>query len=328
MNVELEEQYRTLTRGKGFCLLGHRTQIELTGSDRARFLHGLCTNDIQSLRPHEGCEAFLTNVQGKVEGYVYIYCHEECLVIDTVAGESETILKGLDRYLIREDVQLHDRTNEWLEFIVAGAECSSVLQSEFGWKMKSESAGILHSAFASQQGSIALRRVPFCGPGSFILSCEADAVDGCREQFRNAGFQECQPEAIDVTRIEAGTPLFGIDVTNGNLPQEIGRNEQAINFNKGCYLGQETVARLDALGHVNRQLVGLRFDGTEVPAAGTVLKQEGKPLARVTSACWSPSIDGPLALAFVRRGYIDPGSRIESERGAAVVVSLPVFPMA
>ena len=127
-----------------------------------------------------------------------------------------------------------------------------------------------------------------------------------------------------MVRIESGTPLFGVDVTSDNLPQEVDRNEQAINFNKGCYLGQETIARLDALGHVNRLMVGLRFAGKNVPLPGTILKQNDKPLARITSSCWSSALECPLALGYVRRGHTTPGSQINSESLDAQVVRLPV----
>ena len=104
-----------------------------------------------------------------------------------------------------------------------------------------------------------------------------------------------------MVRLEAGVPLFGQDITDDNLPQEIGRDKLAISFTKGCYLGQETVARIDALGHVNRQLVGLRFEGGTVPPAGTKLVADGKEVGHVTIAAWSPKLDARLAMALVRR---------------------------
>jgi folate-binding protein YgfZ len=126
-----------------------------------------------------------------------------------------------------------------------------------------------------------------------------------------------------MARIEAGVPLFGRDITADNLPQEIGRDQVAISFTKGCYLGQETVARIDALGHVNRQLVGVRFEGNEVPAVGTKLTAEGKEVGQVTSAAWSPKLAAPLAIALVRRGHAKAGTRLTSASGDAVIVVLP-----
>lgn len=321
MDTTVEQQYRTLTQGAGYCVLPGRTQIELTGNDRSRFLHGLCTNDIQQLQPQTGCEAFLTNVQGKVAGYVYVYCNPESLVLDTVSGESEQIVAGLDRYLIREDVELSDRTAEWTEILVSGARAGELLTSELGWK-PAASTGIYHGPLDCDQLAVA-RRVSFCGPESYFINGPTESVDSCLERLRSAGFEECGQEAVEVARIEAGTPIFGIDVTSDNLPQEVGRDKLAISFDKGCYLGQETIARLDALGHVNRLLVGLRFDGESVPQAGSILKVDDKPVARVTSACWSPALNAALGLAYVRRGYMEAGARIESPDGVAEVVPFP-----
>jgi folate-binding protein YgfZ len=127
-----------------------------------------------------------------------------------------------------------------------------------------------------------------------------------------------------MARIEAGTPLFGQDITEKNLPQEVARDALAISFTKGCYLGQETVARIDALGHVNQTLCGLRFAGPDSPPPGTELTIDDKVVAHVTSAAFSPRLGGPLALGYVRRGHTLPGTAFTSSRGPASVVKLPL----
>jgi folate-binding protein YgfZ len=136
------------------------------------------------------------------------------------------------------------------------------------------------------------------------------------------------PQATEATfhalRIEAGTPLFGVDFDDRNFPQEVGRNEQAISFTKGCYLGQETVARIDALGHVNQQLTGVRFAGNRVPEPGSELMHAGKIAGHVTSATLSPQLQAPLALAMLRREHAGIGSLLESSIGACEVIPLPV----
>jgi folate-binding protein YgfZ len=134
----------------------------------------------------------------------------------------------------------------------------------------------------------------------------------------------CGEEAFHALRIEAGTPFFGVDFDEDSFPQEVGRDREAIRFTKGCYLGQETVARIDALGHVNQKLVGVRFFGSEVPAAGTELSLGGKKVGRVTSATVSPQLQAPLALALVRREANAAGTRLESPVGECEAVALPV----
>jgi hypothetical protein len=131
-------------------------------------------------------------------------------------------------------------------------------------------------------------------------------------------------DVFAAVRIEAGLPLFGVDFNADNLPQEVGRDAVAISFTKGCYLGQETVARIDALGHVNRQLAGVRFSGEAAPAAETKLTHAGAEVGQVTSASYSPQLKAPLALAMLRRGHNSPGAQLDSPAGAAEVVALPL----
>src|SRR5690606_6094431 len=130
--------------------------------------------------------------------------------------------------------------------------------------------------------------------------------------------------AVEVARIEAGMPLYGMDITDDNLPQEVDRNDWAISFNKGCYLGQETVARIDALGHVNRTLVGLRFASESVPEPGGELLAGDKVVGHVTSAAWSPAQRRAVALGYVRQGHNRPSARLVSAVGEAEVIALPM----
>jgi folate-binding protein YgfZ len=138
------------------------------------------------------------------------------------------------------------------------------------------------------------------------------------------GFVVVGNDAFTGARVEAGVPLFGIDFDEQNFPQEVGRDREAISFTKGCYLGQETVARIDALGHVNQRLVGVRFSGTILPDVGTELLHSGKKVGQITSVAYSPRLNAPLALAMVRRETNSPGTRLESGLRPCEVVSLPI----
>jgi hypothetical protein len=171
---------------------------------------------------------------------------------------------------------------------------------------------------------VRLRRVEWTIPGGWLVAGMREALADVRAALLAAGAEPCDATALDAARIEAGTPWYGIDITDKNLPQEVARDAAAISFTKGCYLGQETVARIDALGHVNRTLVGVRFDGAEVPAAGWELMVDGQAAGQVTSAAWSPRLGAPLALAYVRRGSNTAGTRLSSPCGGAVVVALPL----
>jgi tRNA-modifying protein YgfZ len=142
--------------------------------------------------------------------------------------------------------------------------------------------------------------------------------------LKGAGAVDCSHAAYDALRIEAGFPLFGHDITAQNLPQEVSRDSRTISYTKGCYLGQETVARIDALGHVNRNLVRLRFLGSQIPPIGASLLAGEDSVGTVTSAAWSPHFQSPLALGYVRRGFNTPGTRLTF---AADVSEVEVMPL-
>ena len=134
---------------------------------------------------------------------------------------------------------------------------------------------------------------------------------------------QCDDRIWNALRIESGWPLFGVDFDGSNLPQEVARDAQAISFRKGCYLGQETIARIDALGHVNKRLATVKFAGDEPPPPGAELTADGQPAGHVTSSCWSPKLGRPLALAMIRRGCNDPGAELQYDGQAAKVIPTP-----
>lgn len=323
MNSEaIRLQHAALTGGAGFADVSNRSQVEIAGKDRAQLLHGLCTNDIKGLEVGGGCETFLTNVQGKTIGYLNVFRCPETLVLDSVPGETASIIRNLDRYVIREDVRFRDLGSEQTEFLVSGAAAPSCLLKMLG--VESPAAPLHHFSLTWHDRDLSLRRVPITGADCFLLAISRENATSFSAALAAAGMTLCEDAAVEVARIEGGTPFFNKDVTEDNLPQEVDRTPQAISFKKGCYLGQETVARLDAMGHVNRTLCGLRWFGHEIPAPGSEIRSDGKLVARVTSACWSERLDAPLALAYVKRGLNQPATRFPSPWGEAEVVRLPL----
>jgi folate-binding protein YgfZ len=308
------EDYRAVR----YCDFSSRTQIEIVGADRAKVLHGLCTNDIKRLNPGEGCEAFLTNIQGRTIAFVHVFCLDESLILETVPEQSEHIITSIDRYIIREDAELMNRTGAWGELLLSGEQAAEVLGSLVDFDLPAAALSATHGQLAGIPAHV--HQVSFCAPTDFFLRVQAADTQQVIASLDSAGAVACTPEAVDVGRIEMGTPLFGRDITEENLPQEVNRDSRAISFTKGCYLGQETVARIDALGHVNRKLVQLQFAGDQVPAPGTCIEQDGKRLATITSSCFSERLGQPLALAYVRRGQERVGNVLATECGDATVI--------
>jgi folate-binding protein YgfZ len=165
--------------------------------------------------------------------------------------------------------------------------------------------------------------VEYAGPQSFFIQVAPDDVAAVRAALISSGAVACEASAVESARLEASYPLFGLDITEENLPQEADRNKRAISFTKGCYLGQETVARIDALGHVNRLLVRLKLDSDRLPANGDSVLTGEQPVGHVTSAAWSPHFNAPLAFAYVRRNYAKPGTKLTSSGSQAEVIAPP-----
>ncbi len=315
-------RYKALRSHVGLVDLGKRTQIEIAGPDRASFLHNLCTNEIRKLAIGAGCEAFLTTVQGKTLAHVLVFAGPDALVLETVPGEAEKILAHLDHYLVCEQVTLIDRTAQWSELLLAGPESESLLEAMAAVHVPQ--TRLAHAPASLAGASVWLRRVDLTGSIGFLIGLRDEDISNVTTALDTAGAVACPMGAFQAARIERGFPLFGTDISDKNLPQEVARDAQAISFVKGCYLGQETVARIDALGHVNKTLVGLKFASSEIPAAGMELLADGQPAGHVTSATFSPRLGLPLALGYVRRSANTPGTRLSSTIGEAEVVDLPV----
>jgi folate-binding protein YgfZ len=319
---EFLQQYGALTRGVGFAPLTGRTIIEVTGSDRVQILQSFTTNDVKRLQPGQGCEAFVTSSQGKTIGHVWIFCGGNGHILDTTPGQAQTLIDHFNRYIISEDVTLVDRSSDFVDLLVAGTGAEMLLAKLTGANVPHELLD--HRKVKIAGHDVSIGRVEYAGPDCYLVQLSHHDAETVTNALANIGAVACDHDALESARLEAGFPLFGLDITPDNLPQELDRNAQAISFTKGCYLGQETVARIDAIGHVNRLLVGIKFSGDTIPGRETELLSAGQKVGDVTSAAWSPRLQAPLALAIVRRNCAKPGNKLETKYGQAVVVHLPL----
>jgi folate-binding protein YgfZ len=345
-NTELTHHYQTLTTTWGYFPLENWTVLTIRGDDRASFLHNMCTQEIRQRAPGHGCELFLTDVKGHVIAHSYLQVEEDCLRLLAVPGQATVIIAHMDRYIIREDVILADETSRWDSLLVLGPEAMTRLPA-LAIDQRPTSITAFHQPWQHTQW-VPTQNRPKDSPWEvaqtdwlhvpcYLLQAPSDRLAtslaqqnlsqqrppaGICQVLETAGAQPCNAMVWTALRIESGLPLWDVDFNQTNLPQEVARDSQAISFNKGCYLGQETIARIDALGHVNQQLTTIRFDGEKVPDVGMILRAEGKQVGTVTSACWSPCWNRPLALAMVRRGFNTPGTRLESAIGTAAVLKM------
>lgn len=271
--------------GASYASLPDWSAVHVTGADAGAFLQNFCTNDIAALVPGAACEAFFTDVKAHIIAYAIVARDDEGFVCVLSSDRATTLAEHLDRYLIREDAQL-DVVDAPLWLV--GARTSA-------------DAGFVY---------------PAAGWGAGVCMAIGDRDWGDASPI--------DPTLLERVRIALGVPRDGVDVDTRNLPQEVDRNEQAISFTKGCYLGQEPVARIDALGRVNWLLRGVRNDGEPVPAGAELFCPEtGKSVGRVTSS--AATSEGAIGLAYVRREHADDGTPLKTAEGSATVHRVPML---
>ncbi len=311
------QDYQTLVTGCGLVDRSQRGKLSLTGAEAKAFLQGQVTNDIISLTPGSGLYAAFLTPKGKMQGDVRVLDAGPELLLDTERVALQALFNMIRSFSLGYDVQLHKRTLEsgLLSLIGPGAQ-AALLEA----RVELPEAEYSHLAFTLAGAQVRAIRTDL---GADLLFASED-----RETVLNAalaaGAVPVGEEAAECLRIESGRPRYGVDLDDSVIPQEAGLNERAVSFTKGCYVGQETVARLFYKGKPNRELRGLRSE--EQLAVGTVLGVADRELGTVTSSAVSPRL-GPLALALVRR-EAPIGSIVEAADGhTAVVNSLP-FPNA
>ena len=329
MNREaLEHEHAAVTQGAGAAPLDRWTTVRVTGGDRASFLHNMCTNEVKGLSPGDGCEAFFTDVKGKIVAHALILAGDDEMLLLTVPAQAEKLIAHLDRYIIREDVRLADASAEVAWTLLMGQQASAAVDQLLPAASAQLSRPWSHATFVIGDHRAHLVRcdLPWCG--GYLMGESSHHTEHLRPLLAAADVAACPENVWTAIRIESAWPLWGVDFDDSNLPQEVGRDAYAISFRKGCYLGQETVARIDALGHVNKKLVQIRFAGEAVPEAGAELSQGEQAVGRVTSASWSPQFQAPLALAMVRRGANETGTTLQWNGVPGEVVEPPTAPTA
>lgn len=310
-----EAEYQAAAETAAVFDVSDRTQLRMTGPDRRTFFHGFCTNDIKGLQSGFGCEAFLCNVKGRLLGHVFVFADEDSLWIESVPGQGEALTSHLNKYHLVEELELVDRTQERAEFLVSGPQAAQQL-SDAGLNV-AELEPWRHFMTTLQFGEANFechaKRVDIFGSCSFLISTAAEHADSLWQCLTESGIAPAGSSVFESLRIEARFPVYGIDLSDENLAQEAARTKQAISFQKGCYLGQEPIARLNAMGHVNKALAAFLIDASEIPPVGTALlnpKKEDKEAGRTTSVGWSWSAGKPIGMGMVRSLFLEPETEL------------------
>jgi folate-binding protein YgfZ len=327
----LREDYRTLTKSCGLVDRSERGKLALTGAGAVEFLNGQVTNELAGLPPGEGrYAAFLTH-KGKMLGDLRILAVGDDphgadphgppgeLLLDTERVALQALFDMIRRFKVGYDVELHKRTLERSLLSLIGPRSREVMAVAASVE-PAALPEVEHAHIAAEIAGHRVRLIATDAAGVDVL-CAADDHDAVGDALQRAGAEPVSEQAAEIVRIERGRPRYGVDMDDTTIPQEAGLNERAVNFTKGCYVGQETVARLYYRGKPNRHLRGLRLSS---PAdAGAELHLGERSVGHLTSSVLSPT-RGPLALALVRR-EAEPGATVSvGDRGiTAAVVELP-----
>jgi folate-binding protein YgfZ len=358
-------EHNALRESAGVLDLSFRSRICLTGADRVRFLRGQVTNDVKRLRPGEGCYAALVTAKGKMESDLNIHCLQDELLLDFEPGMTTAVTARLEKYIVADDVQVVDVAPHYGLLSVQGPKAETVISNLHLFEqlpakpfqsVKASDAvlgeiylvnvarldrklqGAAGSALTASglnvgNGAHGVTRPTSAVSKGFDLFVPTAALGAVMDKLiaaaREVGGRECGWWAFETARIEAGIPRFGADMDDTNIPVECGIENRAVSYNKGCYIGQEVINRIHTIGHVNRELRGLRLaDGLkELPVKGDKLLKDGKEVGYVTSAAKSPALGANIALGYVRREANQVGCKLvlqsQSGESTAEIVELP-----
>lgn len=311
---DLVAEYRALTETCGLVDRSERGKLTLTGADVKGFLAGQVTNDTEGLADGDGCYAAFLTHKGKMLGDLRILAvggEDPQLLLDTERATLQALFDMIRRFKIGFDVELHKGTLQKGLLSLIGPGAREIARAE----------DLPQTEHAHRAGTLASRPVRLIATDLGVdVLCDADDVAEIRGALAGADAAPVSEQAAEILRVERGRPRYGIDLDEATIPQEAGLNERAVSFTKGCYVGQETVARLYYKGKPNRHLRGLRL--SEPAPSGTELRFGERTVGKLGSSVVSPSL-GPIALALVRR-EASVGDTVTTEGGAsAEVVELP-----
>jgi glycine cleavage system T protein len=327
--ASIDEEYDWVKSSAGLIDLSSSGVIEARGPDRAQFLHRMVTNDINALTPGEGCYATFLTPQGRTLADMRVYCLEDVLLMTVEPDLREKVVTGLRKFMIGNRVELLDRSEELALLSVQGPKSGGFL-SQVTPSVSLSPRPFDHSMADIGTGHVRCCRVNRTAPGGYDLLVPQQNLTEIwnllSERGKPLAIRPVGLNAMNVHRVEAGIPLYGADIDETQIPLEAGL-DNAISLKKGCYIGQEIIARATYLGHLNRKLAGLLLTGDQAVTKGDRVFREEKEIGWITSSVYSPGLRRPIALGYLRREVLTPGTNLmidhETARIRCEVTTLP-----
>jgi glycine cleavage system T protein len=324
-------EYHAVHQGAGLGDLSYRGLVRVTGSERQRFLHAMVSNDTASLRPGKGRYATFLTHKGRMIADFVVYAESDAYLLDMEPQAVRPFIAAIERFVISEDVAFHDESTAWGLLSLQGPQARRWLELALEQPLP-DLAPYAYTPCMLAGHAVRLIRRSHTGEPGYQLLAPLDTLPALWPVlWRHA--PACNGhavglEALEVLRIEAGIPLYGRDMTDETMPVEANL-EPALSYTKGCYIGQEVIARLEARGHVNRKLVGLLLSGATLTPSVTPIIVAEREVGWITSAAYSPARQQNIALGYVRREYLAPGTALAVASPAAtigaIVVELPFY---
>jgi folate-binding protein YgfZ len=299
-------------------------RLLLTGADRRSYLQGLLSNDVEALTPGTGCYATMLNAQGRMLADMRVFELGDAVLLLLPASVMGAVRDHLERFVITEDVQVQDLSASRAVIGLYGPRADEVLERV---PLEGERPVALYaSSRVRVRGRDALLlRDDDPGIGGYDIVVDPESALAVRDTLRGAGAIAASESDVETVRIERGQPRFGADMDTDTIPLEAGL-DRAMSRTKGCYVGQEVIVRVidRGRGRVARRLVGLVFDpDVPVPTPGTGVTSGEREIGRVTSAAWSPALGRPIALGYLQRDFVAPGTPVTVGASAGRVAELP-----
>lgn len=320
------EEYAAVRNSVGIVDLSHRGKLRLSGKEHLKFLQGMLTNDINMLEEGKGLYAAILNVKGRMIADMKVYREKESALLDLEPGMNERIRDHLIKFRLSYRANIEDVTESLALVSVQGPDSGRLLEKTFGDGISELSEyGFLTKEVNAFQ--IMIARANRTGKEGYDIFVGSDAATKLWEILAENGMEfNSKPiglDAMEILRIEAGIPVYGVDMGENTIPIEAGL-WNALSFEKGCYIGQEVIARIKWRGHVNWHLVGFGIEDKRTPAKDDKVFRDGREIGYITSSAFSPALNKVIALGYIRREFKDPGTEIlvkmsEEEKPGKVV---------
>ena len=323
-------EYEAVRGGAGLFDLSTRGRVEVSGGEAVMFLNGMLTNDVARLEDGAWMHAAFPNPQGRLVASARVFRRGGAFLFDTEAATYARLLQTLARFTLAGDFRVRDLTAETAMLSVQGPRARDVVRAVLGDSAAETARGVV-STFELDGAEVSAARATHTAEDGFDLFVSSEPAASLWNALVAAGARPVGADALEVLRVEAGLPRYGVDASETNVVLEVVDESEAVSYTKGCYAGQEIIARIHWRGHVAKRLAGVVFDRDAEPPSDARLLDcaEGREAGRITSSVYSPRLHARVALALVKYDFLTPGTELklfsgDSEVCAAHVADLPL----